>query len=386
MKTDRPTVKVIIDTTKERKSDGKCPIYIQVTWKGARVKEKAGFLTEKEFKKRSYKTDRALMKRLKEIDRRIDELSLDGGFEPLSKVLRSPSLTPVKIISELCRVKRLSFRTCEGYMTTHRVLQSYFGEDYKLEELTLPQIQGFARTIRVSPSTMAFYLKDLKSVLGYAAERGYIKENPMEKWKFKGDGFRDREKPRSRTSYEIKEYVKIWNKTKEESIGIWLSGYYFNGLSLVDLMAVDWSSVEERFIGDGMYYSFNIERKKTKEVAHIMTPVTPLTKELLEFLKTEPWKGHSYYSAYINSKLKKIDKTLTYYQCRHSFASLLVGSRTPLNTIAAMLGRSVNGLSTYIHRVTEEETLAAASKALIDEEMVSTMEDELTVFEELIEK
>ena len=387
MKTDRPTVKVIIDTTKERKSDGKCPIYIQVTWKGARVKEKAGFLTEKEYKKRSYKTDKTIMRRIREIDRRIDELSSDGGFDPLSKVLRSPSLTPFRVISELCRVKRLSFRTCEGYMTTHRVLQSYFGEDYMLENLTLPMIQGFARTIRVSPSTMAFYLKDLKSVLGYAAERGYVKENVMENWKFKKDGYKDREKPRSRTTYEIKEYVKRWRSKKEECLGIWLSGYYFNGLSLVDLVSVDWGKVEERFIGDGSYYSFNIERKKTKEVAHVMTPVTELTKELLSFLQTKPWENHSYayYSSYINSSLKRIDPTLTYYQCRHSFASLLVGSRTPLNTIAAMLGRSVTGLSTYIHRVTEEETLAAASKALIDEEVVVSMEDELAVFEELVD-
>lgn len=387
MKTDRPTVKVVIDKSKVRKSDGLAPIFIQVTWKGKRVKEGTGiYLDPKEFKKRSYSSNKTLMRRFREIDRRIDELSSDGGFDPLSRVFRNETKSTKMIISELCRVKRLSFRTSEGYMTTHRVLQSYFGEDYTLSGLTLPAIQGFARSVRVSPSTMAFYLKDLKSLLGYAKERGYVKENPMEGWRFKGDGYRDREKPRSRGMEEIREYVRRWRKTGDPAIGIWLSGFYFDGLALVDLVSVDWDNVEESFIDGGWYYQFTVERRKTREVAHVTTPVTELTKDLLSFLRTRPWKGHGYryFSSHVNKLLKKTDPTLTYYQCRHSFASLLVGSRTPLNTISSLLGRSVNGLSAYIHRVTESETLAKASRALIDEEIEVFPEDEEAVFDEFI--
>lgn len=387
MKTDRPTLNVVIDKSKIRKSDGLAPIFIQVTWKGKRVKEGTGiYLDPKEFKKRSYSSNKTLMRRFREIDRRIDELSSDGGFDPLSRVFQNETKSTKMIISELCRVKRLSFRTSEGYMTTHRVLQSYFGEDYTLSGLTLPAIQGFARTVRVTPSTMAFYLKDLKSLLGYAKERGYVKENPMEGWRFKKDGFRDREKPRSRSMEEIREYVRRWRKTGDLALAVWLSGFYFNGLALVDLVSVDWDNVEESFIDGGWYYQFTVERRKTREVAHVTTPVTELTKDLLSFLRTRPWKGHGYryFSSHVNKLLKKTDPTLTYYQCRHSFASLLVGSRTPLNTISSLLGRSVNGLSAYIHRVTESETLAKASRALIDEEIEVLPEDEEAVFDEFI--
>ena len=387
MKTDRPTLKVVIDKSKIRKSDGLAPIFIQVTWKGKRAKEGTGiYLDPKEFKKRSYSSNKTLMRRLREIDRRIDELSSEGGFDHLSRVFRDETKSTRMIISELCRVKRLSFRTSEGYMTTHRVLQSYFGEDYTLSGLTLPAIQGFARTVRVTPSTMAFYLKDLKSLLGYAKESGYVKENPMEGWRFKKDGFRDREKPRSRGMEEIREYVRRWRKTGDLALGIWLSGFYYNGLALVDLVSVDWDNVEESFIDGGWYYQFTVERRKTREVAHVTTPVTALTKDLLSFLRTRPWKGHGYryFSSHVNKLLKKTDPTLTYYQCRHSFASLLVGSRTPLNTISSLLGRSVNGLSAYIHRVTESETLAKASRALIDEEIEVSPEDEEAVFDEFI--
>ena len=388
----RPTVHVYTDKTKKRKSDGMVPLNIVVTYKGKRVKEATGIhVTESEFRKGEYRTNRTLSKRLREIDQRIDDLLSDGGFDPLSKVLRSPVLTPFKVISELCRVKRLSQRTYEGYITTLHSLQDYFGEDFTLSELTLPKIQGYARAVRVSPPTMAFYLKDLKSLLGYAKERGYLRENVMERWRFRGEGFRDREKPRSRSVEDIKGFVKTWRTTKDrrvrESLGIWLAGFTFCGMALVDLIEVEWGEVEERFIGDGLYYSFTIDRRKTKETAFVTVPVTDLSRDLLAFLRTRPWVGRSRYTSYINTCLKLTDRTLTYYQCRHSFASLLVASRTPLNTIASMLGRSVNGLSTYIHRVTEPSVLSEASKALLvfDEEIEVSPEDEEAVFESLIE-
>lgn len=392
MKTDRPAVKVVIDRTKKRKSDGKCPLSIQVVWKGTKAKESTGVsLTEKEYSKGSWKAVRPLSKRLHELEDRID-LLLSGrtDFTAREVLEKEVAVSPYKVILEMCRVKKLSVRTSKGYVTTHRSLQSYFGEDYTLSDLTLANIQGYARTMRVSPSAMAFYLKDVKSLLGYAAQRGYIKENPMLKWKFKLDGFRDREKPKSRSQYEISTYIKKWSETEDmevrEALGVWLAGYHFSGMALVDLMKVDWSSVEERFIEGDWYYTFTIGRTKTREVAHIVCPVTDLTRKLLSLMRSRPWEGKCNYSNRINRLLKKVDPTLTYYQCRHSFASLMVASRTPLNTIASMLGRSVNGLSTYIHKVTETEVLAAASRALITEEIKTTMEEEMEVFESLIEK
>ncbi len=392
MKSERPTVRCIIEKSKKRK-DGLFPLYILVTWKFKRAKEATGvYLTESDFKKGAFKSNKVITKRMRELEYRIDDLLEEGyGFTPKDVLESTTKMTPIKIISEMCHIKRLEPRTSDGYMTTHHVLQGYFGEDYKLENLTLPMIQGFARTIRVSPSTMAFYLKDLKSLLGYAKEKGYIKENPMERWKFKLDGFRDREKPRSRSVSEIKQFINIWKTTEDtrikEVLGIWLAGFVFNGLALVDLMRVKWGEIEEVLIEDSFYYTFNIDRKKTRETAHITVPVTDLSKELLSFLRTSPWVGKGDYKTYVNRYLKLVDKGLTYYQCRHSFASLLVGSRTPLNVIASMLGRSVNGLSAYIHKVNETAVLGEASKSLLvfEEDKPVTMEDELAVFEELVD-
>ena len=88
---------------------------------------------------------------------------------------------------------------------------------------------------------------------------------------------------------EIREYVRRWRKTGYLALAVWLSGFYYNGLALVDLVSVDWDNVEESFIDGGWYYQFTVERRKTREVAHVTTPVTALTKDLLSFLRTRPW-------------------------------------------------------------------------------------------------
>ena len=390
MKTDRPTVKLQIDRTKRRKSDNCCPLFININWKGTRSKESILYVKENDFKKGIYKGNKILKKRLHEIENRIYELMSEGRRFTASDVLqRNTRKTIQQVVNELCGIKKLSDKTREGYKNAVKNLQKYFGEDVQLEDLTLPQLQGFSRSIPVQPATVWTYLKIIKSILNYAVNRGYLKENVMQGWNFKGDGFRCIDKPKSKSQEEIMHYIDVFNTTTDkhikECIGIWLSGYFFNGVALVDLMKVDWNSVEKQPIEGDYYYTFNIHRQKTKEVATIMTPVTPLTEELLELLKTKPWTKYKIqYTYVINKHLKKIDPTLTYYQCRHSFATMLVSSNVSLNTIATLLGRSVEGLSTYINKITEQKKLADATKSLKIEKIKYDKEKELEVFDKLI--
>ena len=162
-----------------------------------------------------------------------------------------------------------------------------------------------------------------------------------------------------------------------EAAGIWLSGYYFCGLALIDLMSVKWEGVDETTIKDGRYYTFIVNRRKTKEVAHVMTPVTPLTRSLLGLLQTKPWEKRRHYTNYINRELKKIEPGLTYYTCRHTFCSMMVAAGIPLNTISSMMGRSVNGLTAYILRVTEGEALSRAATALRFTELPETPPEDI---------
>lgn len=391
MRTHKPTVRCLLDKTKQRKTDSLYPLFIHVNWKGTRAKETTGiYLSLTDFKKGVYLKNKTLSKRLNEIEDRIYELMIEGrkftSNDVLSKIREK---TFLQIVNECCMVKKLSYNTHYSYINTLHSLQKYFGEDFTLSDLTLHNIQGFSRSVGVQPATVWTYLKNLKSILNYAVNRGYIKENVMKGWNFKSDGYKPIDKPKSKSQEDILHYIDIYNNTKDkhikESIGIWLSGYFFNGMALADLMLIDWNSVTEKCIEGDYYYTFNIHRKKTKEVATIMTPKTELTMSLLQLLKTEPWKKYKIrYTIVINKFLKRIDPTLTYYQCRHSFATMLVNNGVSLNTIGTLLGRKIEGLSTYVQKITEEDKLAHATRSLRIEKIEYDKKQELEIFSDLI--
>ena len=84
------------------------------------------------------------------------------------------------------------------------------------------------------------------------------------------------------------------------------------------------------------------------------------------FLVSKPWGNRTpqQYSGRINNQLKKLDKSLTYYASRHTFCTQLVESHANISDIATMMGRSVNGIATYIRQVTDTEHLAVVAAKL----------------------
>lgn len=385
MKTTEPRVNIRIDTTKKRK-DGLSPLYIHIQWEGTRVKESTGiYSTPEDFRRKKYRSDRRLKKRLEEIEERVDELMSSHKPFTAKDCIRKPErkVTPDMVVTEMCRVKRFADKTAAQYRTAIWSLKQYFGDDFTLDELDLGKIQGYARTIRVSPSSMSSYLKCLNSIYNYAVDKGYVATNPIAKWSWKADGYKPADKPRAIGKGDITVIINTYRTTTykplKEAAAVWLAGYFFNGLAIVDLVNVDWSSLPKEFINGGWYYNFHIHRRKTKEIANVMTPVTPLTDSLVEFMQTSPWKKKKHYSDYINYHLKKIDPTLTYYQCRHSFASYMVNSGMPVNVVATMMGRSVNGIATYINRVTEKDVLGRAAEALKHTELPVTPPEDIWI-------
>ena len=384
MKTTEPRINVRIDTTKKRK-DGLSPLYIHIQWNRTRTKEATGiYCTIDDFKKKKYRSDRRLKKRLDEIEERVDELMSSRKPFTAAECLDKPykGVTPDVVVTEMCRVKRFADKTAAQYRTAIWSLKQYFG-DFRLDELDLGQIQGYARSMRVSPSSMSSYLKCLNSMYNYAVDKGYVAANPIAKWNWKNDGYKPTDKPRAVGRGDITIITNTYRTTTDrqlrEAAAVWLTGFFFNGLAVVDLMNVDWSSLPKEFINGSWYFNFRIHRRKTKEIANVMTPVTPLTESLVEFMQTSPWKGKKHYGDFINYHIKKIDPQLTYYQCRHSFATYMVSSGMPINTVATMMGRSVNGIATYISKVSEKDVLSRAAVVLKRVEIPDTPAEDIWI-------
>lgn len=361
MRTTEPTVKTMLRST---------TVVIQIHWKGTRAKESTGVtMSKKDYDTGVWKRNPVIRKRLNEIDTRISELMAARkpftASDCLNRTSRGHSVD--WILSDMIKLKKLEQNTIDNYRSSLASLRRYFGE-FQLEDLSLDEIKGYARTVKVEPSTMCGYLKCLKALLNYAASRGYIRENVMKDWKYRLDGYKDRDKPRSRTRAEITILINRYETTTDqlmkESVGCWLAAYYFCGLGLTDLTLLNWGGLEKELHDSRWYYHAQIFRKKTKELANIMTPIIPLTESLVALMSTKPWNRYRNIKSFnqqTNVRLKKVLPELTFYQARHTFCSMLVANGTPLNVISSMMGRGVSGISTYIERITESSSLMRAA-------------------------
>lgn len=375
MKTLEPIIKIVL-SNKVRK-DGKSPIYIHVNWKRTRAAEATGvYATKSTFSLQKNKP--SVRKRLREVeDRAYNLLSSGKPFTAKDCLSNVSSVSPVKVVLEMSHVKRLKKRTTDSYFTAVKSLNRMF-QDFTLDSLTLPDIKGWARMSGLQPQTVCNYLKKLHSLYEYSLAAGYVRENPMKGWRFKADGYRFKDKPRARTRTEVSMITEafLFGGELSEAAGIWLSGYYFCGMALVDLVAQDWSSVK-KVHSSGEYYSFTYRRRKTMELATVMTPVFPITERLMGLLLTRPWEIHRSYMQYVNRRLNRILPGLTYYQCRHTFAKYMVERGVPLNIVCGMMGRSVNGIAAYVTRVSEPEMMAEAASKIRFTEIPPSPEEDL---------
>lgn len=379
MKTTTPQISLRVEQSKKRKSDGLSPLYIVVSWKG-RVKEATGIYIKPEQLKNNIikgnsRANGQLQKRLQEIDDYIKCLQSTRQPFTASQVLEKQQarMTILTVARKIQEVKHLKDSTMKRYAQAHRQLALYFGQDYDLQYITLAQIQGFARTLSkdLKPTSICGHLDVIKSVYNFGFQYLNMPHHPVIDWHHKRDGYAPARNPKAVTTEALDELIIIAtakdcpDKPLQEAARIWLSGFYFGGLALCDLMRVDWGEVMKsvEYINNQPVVSFQVYRSKTQQLAKVVTPFTSLTSSLLVFLALKPWgkRTPQQYSGFINNQLKKLDKTLTYYASRHTFCTQLVESQASIADIATMMGRSINGIGTYIKQVTDTQHLAGVA-------------------------
>jgi len=381
MKTTQPQVSLRVEESKKRKSDGLSPLYIIVSWKG-RVKEATGiYIQPEELKnniiKGNIRANELLQKRLQEIDDNIKCLQATRQPFTASQVLEKQQarMTILSVARRIQEVKHLKDSTMVNYAQAHRHLLLYFGQDYDLQDITLAQIQGFARILAKNhkPTAVCGILNVIKSTYTFAHEYMGMPRQGVMDWHHKRDGYAPAKSPKAVTADQVDELIILAtynppDKHLQEAARIWLSGFYFGGLALCDLMRVDWEEVSRsvKCIDNQPVISFEVYRSKTQQLAKVVTPSTELTRALLFFLVSKPWgkRTTQQYSEFINNQLKKLSTPITYYACRHTFCTQLVESQANISDIATMMGRSVNGIATYIKQVTDTQHLAVVAAKL----------------------
>lgn len=360
MKTKRPTVKVILATDKER--DGKCPAQILVTWKG-RAKENTGYWLRSES---DWRGVAEIRERINDIEANVDWLLKRGeeftAAECLSR--RQPRKKTLEDIArELEHQRRFTERTIINYKFAIKHWNDYFG-DIPVERVTTSMLQGAAKVWLKSFKVGGVWqrLSTLKSLFNFGVEMGYLKNNPFDGWKFKQEGIKPPLNPKARSEAEIEEIREAW-KEGNEGAGWWMCCYRFSGLALVDLLRLDLDQLE---VVDGpysRYYVGHINRQKTKQKATVVCRQDRESVKLVEFMKAQklkyPHRDKRMFEKDINYQLSTLGFTpkVTYYQARHSYATMLINKNVPLNDLATLLGRNISNIQTYIKQVQSTDHL-----------------------------
>ena len=386
MRTTRPQITVKPDTAK-MKQNGDCPIYIYVNWRG-RAKMATGIytkLSDWREKTMTVTTSRELTRRLSvlvdEIYANVERLlASKNDFtakDCITLVPTSNKFNYIKCLSEMAERRGLSASTANRHKIVYDNIVKV--TDSNIGDLTVDDWQGVAKKWKLmgyTINTITTNLRKAQAVLSYAVSVGMLKDNALSHWKFNTDGYKFQDNPRALTNEEVNQLWDWYERTNNVAGLVWFASYYFNGMSLCDLIKYDWNSLELKQIGN--YYAYvgkPTNRAKTNVkvpvlcALHTINPDTSRDgfgikgwgddarkiKIVKEIQKLDMKKVNT---CIVNKNLKDSGITgITFYTARHTYCTSLINSNIPLNDIATLMGRSINHLSTYIKQVTSIDHL-----------------------------
>ena len=373
MKTTTPQITVKPDTQKVKK-DGQAPIYIYCSWRGRARMATGIYCLPSEFNSKtlSIKSQPEKSKKLRDLLASIEE-NITTLTEPytakdcLTLTPKQKGLSYINLLSEMAKRRGIEKNNIKKYIVSYHAYQNTTTTPFEDNEVS--DWKGIAKTWKnqgASLTTIWGRLTCFRSILNYALETGRIKDNPLNNWKFKKEGYKAQTNPRALTKEEVDDLWNWWIATEDFAGLFWFCSYYFNGLALCDILKMDWNNVKFKNVGEMMILSGGvINRSKTNEPVPIVCPVENNERASRVFgvmqLYSNDLKKRSIsnWCNLINKHLKKSPiPDLTFYSARHTYCTNLVNSNIPLTDIATLLGRNVEGLSVYIRQLQTEEHLA----------------------------
>jgi len=203
-------------------------------------------------------------------------------------------------------------------------------------------LMTFSRTQR---SASLFY-RNLKAAFTKAEDWGYLKDNPLRKYKLPKIA-------KSFPSYiSFDELLMIVDKEpREELRKIYLFAYY-TGMRRAEILNLTWKSVDfaKNMIQVSNTDGFTTKSKKERLIP-ICEPLFEILQEIDADFKSNAYvftteSGKMFYDDYVGKQFKKavikakVNDKIHFHSLRHSFASTLVQNSVPINVVKELLGHS----------------------------------------------
>lgn len=291
-----------------------------------------------------------------------------------------------EIIDEMTRAGRIA--NAKAYQDTKESIIKFNGEKIRFKDITptyLEKYEVFLRETGSKNGGIAFRMRELRAIFNKARNRKVIPKEPypFEDYKI------SKLKPESKKiALTLEEYKRIKDADLNEHPNLIEAYHYFlfsiytRGMNFQDMMMLKWSDIRNGRI----YYT----RSKTK--GKINLEIIKPTQDIIDYYRSQNRpsqyvfpillhddltqqqianRKHKVLRRY-NQKLKEIaklvgvNKNLSSYVARHSFATILKMSGTPIEKISEMMGHSDVSITIAYLKEFSNEDLDAENRKFND--------------------
>lgn len=402
-KTMKKAVAVIYLDELRPKKDGKCSVKVKVTYNRKRKYFATGInLTPDEFEKIMYakrrtKKQKDLFTKLNYFENKADAIidklpvftftEFEHHFFEQRDVTNSVSFAFDKYIDQLKNEKRVG--TASSYECAKNSLSS-FNKSLTFAEVTaelLKKYENWMLQNGKSLTTVGIYIRSLRAV--YNDQRIDRSIYPFGEGKGQYKIPRGQNKKKALTISEIGKiysYPTEQGTTKDRAKDYWVFLYLSNGMNVKDFCLLKWENIEGEFL--------TFQRAKTKrsnkEQKTIKVALKAETKAIIQKWGQPSLSKQAYIFPHlqegmtaererevyqqltklINKYIKQIanevgiNKPVTSYYARHSFATVLKRSGAKVEMISELLGHSSVGITESYLDSFEDEQIQKETDAL----------------------
>ena len=245
-------------------------------------------------------------------------------------------------------------RTAETYTATLNSFKKFRTNiDLDLNEINPPLLESYRSFLRhnnLSPNTISFYLKHLKSIYNKAVNEELI----VDRKPFKQLTTATEKTSKRAISLKTIKQLKVLDCSHYPSEcfarDMFLFSFYTRGMSFIDIAYLQKKNLK----GDMLFYR---RRKTNQQLAihwepcmqeimknHLSDPSSPYLLSIIKESDINPQKQYKNAQFLINRHLKNIGKRLglcqplTMYCARHSWASIAYNEGIPISVISEGMG------------------------------------------------
>lgn len=366
--------------------------------------------------------------KVSEIETRLYSLSQLGKpftAKDLTIKTNDTSLVFNDLVEALINYRNLRLNTAKNLHTAAMNVSKYLGKDgVLLTELNAPTLRKFAQHLKMNLSMADNTIRNTLTLIGcvwkFAIEQHLVDRSiyPYDEWKYSSD-YKQQAHHIALSEYEMNQFDAYYanrclsvdllknsysyrnmnnflkSYSKELCLSLFLIGYRMQGLALCDLLKIKRNDIEFIEREETRYMVVKgMRRQKTNVAVNIVVEMDDMFTALITpYLQ---WDGYIFppyrklqsneavtsksaiailklCTRHISDRMSAIakeigiDKRITYYMVRHTFATIYMRKGNGnIMALASMLGHNVLATTNYVKELDSVDALIDSKKGMFD--------------------